>query len=470
MPRRGRGRRTPCQGRSNARDQGRRGQGDRKASRIDPQPADREPRGTVLSKLGSALRKALELLARPVRAAAGRGGFVVRPYRGYGSREEVFLIGRVFREPTFGSGVGGESLRGLLIEVARRLLSWGVADAVLRARFGGAEQRVTTDRDGYFRVHMRPAQAPPDRRWHELEIALLQPIEIVTAGEIFLPPAHCRFVVISDVDDTVMETGVANKVRMLWNLFMQGPKSRVAFPGMAALLQALHRGASGHEGNPMLYVSRGPWSIYEILDEFFNLHRIPIGPILFLREWGMTLQRPLPRRAQDHKLDLIRNMLALYRDLPFVLIGDSGQRDPEIYAQVMREHPGRVRAIYIRNVSRDPARHQAIEDLALEVVGAGSSLLLAADSLAMAEHAADHGLIAPDALAEVVLERDTEPGEPEPQPTVEVGGAGARRAGDAVRSGALEQALDRDVGDETPQNVVIEGEEQDREPRLRQRG
>src|SRR5690606_15856540 len=203
---------------------------------------------------------------------------------------------------------------------------------------------------------------------------------------------------------------------------------------------------------------RGPWSIYDVLDEFFNLHRIPIGPVLFLREWGMTLQRPLPRRAQDHKLELIRNMLALYRDLPFVLIGDSGQRDPEIYAQVVREHPGRALAIYIRNVSRDPARHRAIEDLALEVLAAGSSLLLAADSLAMAEHAAERGLIAPDAVAEVASERDTEPGEPAPKPTVEVGGTDARQTREAVREGELAAAPDRDAGDEAPPNVVIEGE------------
>jgi phosphatidate phosphatase APP1 len=364
-----------------------------------------------------------------------------------------------------------ESLRGLLIEVARRLLSWGVADAVLTARFCGAEQQVTSDRDGYFRVHMRPARRPPaDQRWHKMQLELVQPIEIVTAGEIFLPPAHCRYVVISDIDDTVMETGVANKLKMLWNLFMQGPRSRVAFPGMAALLQALHRGAAGHESNPMLYVSRGPWSIYEILDEFFNLHKIPIGPILFLREWGLTLQRPLPRRAQDHKLDLIRNMLGLYRDLPFVLIGDSGQRDPEIYAQVVHEHPGRVLAIYIRNVSRDPARRRAVEDLALEVVAAGSSLLLAADTLAMAQHAAEHGLIAPDALAEVVEEREIQEGEPDLKPTVEIGGASPGNARRAVQRGELEEALDQEIGDETPQNVVVEAEDQEREPRLRQRG
>jgi phosphatidate phosphatase APP1 len=424
----------------------------------------------VLSRVRSALHRALELIAHPVRAGA-RDGLIVRPYRGYGSFEEVFLIGRVFRQPTFRFRVPAESWRGVLLEAVRRLLSWGVADAVLLSRFGGAEQRITTDRDGYFRVHMRPAEPPvAEQLWHEMEIALVRPIEIVTTGAIFLPPAHCRFVVISDIDDTIMETGVTNKLKMLWNLFMQSARSRVAFPGVAALLQALHRGASGREANPMLYVSRGPWSIYQILDEFFHLHRIPIGPILFLREWGLTLQSPLPRRAQDHKLELIRNMLALYRDLPFVLIGDSGQRDPEIYTQIVREHPGRVLSIYIRNVSRDPERHRAIEALALEVVEAGSSLVLAADSLAMAEHARSQGLIAPDAPGEIVEEREVQAGEADLKPTVEVGGASRRETRRAVQAGELEEALEQDSGGETPPNVVVEAEGAKREPSLRQGG
>jgi phosphatidate phosphatase APP1 len=225
-------------------------------------------------------------------------------------------------------------------------------------------------------------------------LALVDHPAAQATGRVFIPPPACRFVVISDIDDTITETGVANKAVMLWRLFMQGARSRTAFPGIAALLRAFHRGVSGAELNPMLYVSRAPWSIYEVLDAFFNLHRIPVGPILFLREWGMTWESPLPRRSKGHKLELIRDMLTLYRDLPFVLIGDSGQRDPEIYAQIVHEHPRRVLAIYIRNVSRDPARLRAIEDLAMQVVDAGSTLLLAADSMAMAQHAAEHGLIA----------------------------------------------------------------------------
>ena len=406
---------------------------------------------SVTRRIGRALRWLVRLLTRPVRRTAGQGAVIVQPYRGYGSQEEIFLIGRVFRQPVFGAGRDGVSRD--LLDLVRQFLRWGLAEATLIARFCGTEQRITTDRDGYFRIHLRPERPPPaERLWHPIELELVEPARVAAEGELFVPPPGARYVVISDIDDTVVHTGVANKALMLWRLFMEGPRSRTAFPGMAALLQALHQGRSGHEVNPMLYVSRAPWGIYEVLDEFFRLHRIPIGPILFLREWGLTLQNPLPRRAPDHKLELIRHMLALYHDLPFVLIGDSGQRDPEIYAQLVDEHPGRVLAIYIRNVSHDHSRLRAIEELAAQVVKAGSSLLLAADSLAMADHAGAHGLISPAARERVLAELADEP---EPPPGRRGRGGASRRA---QSEGELQVALEGETDEQTPQNVVVEAD------------
>ena len=408
-----------------------------------------------------ALRRLVAILARPLKNDRGRGGVVIQPYRGYGSTEEVFLMGRVFRQPSLGSGVRQETIARDLLDIFRRLLRWGVRNATVTASYYGSEQRILTDRDGYFRMHMRPAHGPdPDRVWHPIALTLQgrEREDTSTKGVIFVPPATARFVVISDIDDTIMKTGVANKAVMLWRLFAQRARSRVAFPGVAALYNALHQGASGAELNPMLYVSRAPWSIYDVLEEFFKLHGIPAGPVLFLREWGLTVQSPLPRRAKDHKLSLIRDMLALYSDLPFILIGDSGQRDPEIYAQVLREKPGRVLAIYIRNVSRDVERRRAIEALAMEVVDAGGTLLLAADSLAMAKHAIEHDLIAPAALASIVAERTEQMqiGEAGPKPTHDVTGPTPTKTREALRQGDLQQALDPQPGERSPPNVVVE--------------
>ena len=101
----------------------------------------------------------------------------------------------------------------------------------------------------------------------------------------------------------------------------------------------------------------------------------------------------LPRGHSDHKLGAIRQILDYYPDLPFILIGDSGQEDPEIYRDIVHDYGGRIRAIYIRNVTTDPARARAIGELAEEVRGAGSDLLLSEDTLAAVRHAADRGWV-----------------------------------------------------------------------------
>lgn len=327
----------------------------------------------------------------------------VRAYRGYGTTTDVFLMGRVFRRPAWRYRPQNR-FAAALFSVARRGLSRGIGGTTVSAAMAGTVARAETDPDGYFAASLHLADPlPPGPAWHEVAVSVDGPEGATAQGRVFVPPSSARFAVVSDIDDTVVETGVSNKLVMMWRLFAVGVESRVAFPGVAAFYRALHRGRSADgEANPMVYVSRGPWSIYGVLEEFFRLHGIPVGPILFLREWGMTLQRPLPPPAREHKIGLIRRMLDVYRDLPFVLIGDSGQRDPEIYARIVHENPRRVRAVYIRQVGApDPARRAEIEELASAAREAGVDMLLADDSAEMARHAAALGLIDEKAAAAV---------------------------------------------------------------------
>jgi len=350
-------------------------------------------------------RRVLQLLSKPVKKAREKPGIIIRAYRGFGSRNEVCIFGRVFRQPGIPRRLEALGVLGDLANVWRRMWSRGVRRAVVEVRFGNVRKKSRTDRFGFFLIWFHPQSLPdPDRIWHRATVELTRPIDpgARAATDVFIAPPTAGFAVISDIDDTVVYTGVATKVKMLWRLFFTKADSRTAFPGVGAFYRALYRGLSGHQRNPMLYVSRGPWSIYEVLDEFFHLNDIPEGPLLFLRYWGITLDHPLPRRAKDHKLGLIRQMLALYTDLPFILIGDSGQKDPEIYARIVREFPGRIMAIYIRNVSRVSERGRFIDALARETARADTALVLADDSRIMAEHAARKGFIAGEGLMEVV--------------------------------------------------------------------
>jgi phosphatidate phosphatase APP1 len=167
--------------------------------------------------------------------------------------------------------------------------------------------------------------------------------------------------------------------------------------------------------------------------EFFALQNIPIAPT-FLRDWGIGEREGLPTGHRKHKLTLICQMLDVYDHLPFILIGDSGQEDPEIYHEVVHHYPERILAVYIRNVSRDLERPEAIQALAEEVLEAGSTLILADDTLVMAEHAAAQGWIDPAALASIQLEKEQDEAPPTP----------------------LEAMLGEEEAEEAP-TVVVEG-------------
>jgi phosphatidate phosphatase APP1 len=127
--------------------------------------------------------------------------------------------------------------------------------------------------------------------------------------------------------------------------------------------------------------------------EYLELQGLPLWPLL-LRDFGLRVKK-------NHKAEAIEAILRTYPKLKFILIGDSGEQDPEIYSGIVRRHPLRIRVVYIRSVDPRPQRSLAIEKLIAEVAPTGCQLVLAPDSEFAAAHAAGEGLIAATALAEV---------------------------------------------------------------------
>jgi phosphatidate phosphatase APP1 len=202
--------------------------------------------------------------------------------------------------------------------------------------------------------------------------------------------------VISDLDDTVVRSSATNVLKMTWIVVRNNAHTRLPFEGVGAFYEALQRGEDGDSFNPIFYVSSSPWNIYDLLEDFLTVHGIPPGP-LFLKDWSPTVLG----KHQDYKLGVIRHLLDTYENLPFVLIGDSGEEDPEIYLQTVREHPGRILAAYIRDV-KSAERDAEVMAVADEAGKIGTEMVPVTDTVAAAEHAASTGLVAPDAVATVL--------------------------------------------------------------------
>jgi phosphatidate phosphatase APP1 len=360
-----------------------------------------------LAQLGETVDDQFDALKHRLRKRAGAYRHLqVLPYRGFGNSQEFYVKGRVLRE-TASAKIETAHFWDNLLATYRRVHSVEVPSAIVRVTHGKDSTDVLTDSEGYFELHLRNASPPGHDPWRNLEVQLLSRKpegKIVAAtASVLVPPVTARFGIISDIDDTIIVSNATNLLKVAYTTFTQNARSRVAFPGVAAFYRALQKGTNEAEFNPIFYVSSGPWNLYDLLIDFMRLNEIPPGPIL-LQDYGVDETKLFSSSHKDHKMAQIRKLLETYPDLPFILIGDSGQHDPEIYRKVLEEVPNRIRAIYIRDVTGE-TRAAEIRKLAREAHEHGGELLLVKDSLAAAKHAAGNGFISAAAFPEIAGEK-----------------------------------------------------------------
>jgi phosphatidate phosphatase APP1 len=329
--------------------------------------------------------------------------FEILPYRGYGTSRELFLRGRVLEEAGISHAARDDAVWKNVLNMVRRFASDEVAGARVRASFEGLRVETTTDMEGFFEVRFRlaePLGGPGG--WRQVGLELLSPPSpgggrVKSKGHVLVPHG-ARFGVISDLDDTVIRSSATSVLKMAWIVLRNNAHTRLPFEGVAAFYRALQLGQDSRSSNPVFYVSSSPWNIYDMLVDFLNVHGVPHGP-LFLKDWSLSVLG----EHRGYKLGVIRRLLSTYQDMPFVLIGDSGEEDPEIYLQAVREHPGRVIAVYIRDVTSGK-RDAEIRAMAGEARKLGTEMVAVPDTTAAAVHAASIGLVAPSAIDTVRAE------------------------------------------------------------------
>jgi phosphatidate phosphatase APP1 len=204
-----------------------------------------------------------------------------------------------------------------------------------------------TNKDGLFHSHI---ELP--RRWVEqhAEGGVLRlricTAEVEEGRDIQLVPPQ-GVSVVSDIDDTIKHTDVASRRELLANTFLRPFQS---IPGMAELYQAWETsGAHFH------YVSASPWQLADELHAFREREGFPFGT-LHLRAFRMRehMVRRLLRLPPAAKFTAIGSLLKAFPFRRFVLVGDSGEFDPEIYGKLARRFPGQIAAIFIRDLARKP--------------------------------------------------------------------------------------------------------------------
>jgi phosphatidate phosphatase APP1 len=335
-------------------------------------------------------------------------------YRSYGTVNKLYIKGRVLKDKGIRKATERDTLWNNLLSMYKRFESDEVPHAVLEIDFQGERHTVETNDEGYFTIDFVTKEPLLwEDMWHEVEVELVKTPYSFSPGiksiaHVLVPPQDAEYGIISDIDDTVVKTNATNLLAMSRNTFFHNAHTRLPFAGVTEFYKSLQLGRNGKRNNPFFYVSSSPWNLYDLLIDFLDLNDIPEGPLL-LRDFGLDPKREISDHM-GHKFKEIKNILLAYPHLDFVLIGDSGQEDPKIYREIVANFPGRILAVYIRDVQLSDREKIAI-DISKELSVDKVEMVIVDNTVEAAEHAAKTGLIFQEAIPQIEVDKKQDKGE-----------------------------------------------------------
>lgn len=333
----------------------------------------------------------------------------ITAYRGYVANGRAAIRFRVIEQPVVPSQAEALTDPELLKMNVRRFFALSFPGVRVKVTLDEATDEAVTTRHGFATVQLPVGEVSPG--WHDYT-AVTVPVdeaeEVATArSQVLAPDPGAPVWVVSDIDDTVLQTGLAEGLTAMKNTFLGQARTRRAVPGMATLYRALEGAGPVGTRVPFFYLSTGSWAFYDMLTEFLRVRGFPDGP-LFLTDWAPQ-ERYITRSGTEHKRTNLRRLFQTYPEAKFVLVGDSGQRDPYNYTDLAREFPDSVARIIILDVGREDKAAE-VREFAASMTDQDPPFSLVADAGEAAEVLAEAGLLDAAAVAAVraSVERGTE--------------------------------------------------------------
>ncbi|WGW10852.1 DUF2183 domain-containing protein [Saxibacter everestensis] len=311
---------------------------------------------------------------------ARRDGYIetIQPFVGYGGKDWIRVLGRVVLTAS------GEVLteRSLSVRGWRSFMSVPLKNRTVTVDVDGIEHRVTADRGGIIDAVL-PGKFEPGR----ITVGVRTDQSAVCDAAVNIIDSDVAFGIISDIDDTVMVTALPRPMLAAWNTFVLNEHARTPVAGMAVLYDRL---VSTEANTPIIYLSTGAWNVAPTLRRFLSRNLYPAGPLL-LTDWGPTPDR-IFRSGQDHKRAALERLAAEFPGMKWLLVGDDGQHDEEIYSNFVERYPQNVLAVAIRQLSATEAVWAGGRSKS-EGRGNGVPWVYASDGAGLAEQLESRGLV-----------------------------------------------------------------------------
>lgn len=280
-------------------------------------------------------------------------------FQSYGKDNHLYIRGRALEDENI--NLEKSNIFSLIINSWKRFESDEVKNTSLTITLpNNYKVHTKTDNDGYFVIDKKIDNLKSltnSEGWLQFEASytntnVKRKINSNNRflGKLLILAEQAEFGIVSDIDDTILHTGVVSKLKwkLLINTFFKSPHRRKAIEGTSDFYRLLHLGVSGNNANPFFYVSHSPWNLYKYLEYFLLKNNFPKGAIL-LRSMRNIIRKKKSEKPQKQKE--VINILNTYPNLPIILIGDAGEYDADIYMEIVKEYPKRIKAIFLRSVA-----------------------------------------------------------------------------------------------------------------------
>jgi phosphatidate phosphatase APP1 len=269
-------------------------------------------------------------------------------YRGIANTDKVIISGHAFEKHKVRDTSPHHGRRRNFKQTVHRFRARPLKWTAIDIKLNGTQHRVRTNKRGYFTSEIKHDIKKPG--WYSYEL-LWKRNHLQFSGEFYVSDEH-ETGVISDIDDTLLVSHSTRLIRKMVLILFRNAHSRKTIPFVKNWHSYIRELNDKEHPRDFFYVSNSEWNLYDFLVDFFHINELPKG-VFFLQQLKKGIKDLISsgKVNHNHKTSSIEFLLRFYPNKQFILIGDNGQKDMEVYLEIVSKYHERIKGVMIRKLS-----------------------------------------------------------------------------------------------------------------------
>ena len=270
----------------------------------------------------------------------------IKIYNAYGNSYEVIIEGRLLHKKVFEKAEQSDSWYKNLYRRLRELINDEIKNKKVEAVINGEKFYTKSDDEGYFQFDIDLKNSLKSG-YQNINLKIKNNSNIHKTKATII--ANKKMIgIISDFDDTIVISNVPTKLKLLYNILFKNYMQRKVVKGMKEKFQKILTKNPKTMPIPLFILSASPQQLFNPIEKFLNYHNFP-KHVLILKKAHGSNKDPLTDQYK-YKMQKIEKLIKLYPKIKWIMFGDSGEKDREVYESIAKKYPQKVLGYYIRDV------------------------------------------------------------------------------------------------------------------------